>query len=61
MKPGERCSAGGVKRQNTLSTTLDPIGMKATGMSKEHLFNGQFIIIFGSEFINNPKEPVKLP
>ena len=61
MKPGERCSAGGVKSQTTLSTTLDPIGMKATSMSKEHLFNGQFIIIFSSEFINNPEEPVKLP
>ena len=53
--------AGGIKSQNTLSTTLDPTGMKATSMSKEHLFNGQFIIIFSSEFINNPEEPVRLP
>ena len=61
MKPGDRCSAGGVKSQTTLSIILDPIGMKATSMSKEHLFNGQFIIIFSSEFINNPEELVKLP
>ena len=60
-KPGERCSGVGIKSQNTWPTTQGSIGMKATSMSKERLINWQVIIVFISEFINNPEEPVKLP
>lgn len=60
-KPGERYSGVGIKSQNTWPTTQGSIGMKTTNLSKECLINWQVIIVFISEFINNPEEPVKLP